>query len=110
MFSELDVVALTHNIEKYGLSEGRRGTIVQLYKNGDMFAVEFIDNEGYTVALLDLTPKDIRPVWSKHLHKDLFYSDRPTSKNKDEKWNWADLKYLKPNQASEFTKKFDFKY
>ena len=108
MFAELDVVALTHEIGKYGLSADRMGTIVQLYKNGEAFEVEFIDNEGYLVALITLTTKDVRLVWSKHLHKDISYSDHATTKTNDKEWNWAPLKYLKPDEATDFTDNFSF--
>ena|SRR3989338_2017738 len=109
MFTELDVVALTHSIEKYGLSEGRRGTIVQLYKNGEAFEAEFVDNEGYLIALITLTPKDVRLVWSKHLYKDVPYSDRSTTSiTKDEELKWKSLKYLKPDKTNDFTYNFRF--
>ena len=109
MFAELDVVALTHNITEHGLSNGSRGTIVHLYKNGKAFEVEFIDNEGYLIALITLTQKDVYLVWSKHLYKDEPYSDRSTTSiTKDEIGNWASLEYLKPDRARDFTVNFRF--
>lgn len=108
MLEELDVVALTHNIDKYKLREGAKGTIVQLYKSGTAFAVEFVDAKGYTIALIDLTPKDVRLISSKNLPKNITYRDRSTAKNEDKEWNWASLKYLKPDKARDFTKNFHF--
>lgn len=108
MFKELDVVALTHTIKKYGLSEGRMGTIVQLYNDGETFSVEFIDSEGYTITILDLTPKDVCLAWRKQLHKDITYSDRSSSKNKDEEWNWTNIKYLKTDKTIDFTDNYQF--
>ena len=109
MFAELDVVALTHNITEHGLSNGSKGTIVHLYRNGEAFEVEFIDNEGYLIALITLTPKDVRLVWSKHLYKDVPYSDRSTTSiTKDEELKWKSLKYLKPDRTRDFTDYFRF--
>lgn len=109
MFAELDVVALTHNITEHGLKSGSRGTIVHLYKKDNAFEVEFLDDKGFTTAIITLTPKDVRLVWSKYLHKDITYSDHAMSKtHKDKEWNWAPLKYSKSDRASDFTNKFAF--
>jgi hypothetical protein len=62
MFQELDVVALTHNIEEYGLKKDDVGTIVHCYSDGQAFEVEFVTSEGETIALLTLKPADIRPL------------------------------------------------
>ncbi len=60
MFEELDTVVLSNNIEKYGLKRDDVGTVVHVYKNGKAFEVEFVNAEGKTIALLTLTPDDIR--------------------------------------------------
>jgi hypothetical protein len=39
---ELDVVALTHDIEEYGLKQGDRGAVVHCYRDGQAFEFEFI--------------------------------------------------------------------
>lgn len=108
MFAELDVVALTHNIEEFGLSEGSVGAIVQLYKKGQTFAVEFVDEEGYTIALIDLTPKDVRRVWSKNLKKEVKFSDYAGSESKDKKYYISSIKYSKSDPVSLISHKFVF--
>ena len=109
MFSELDVVALTHDITEYGLSEGNRGTIVQLYKGGNAFAVEFLDAEGYTVALIDLTTNDVRRVWSKTMPSQLPYSDsQPLTETNDEEKYWDSKIYAKPDPAGKFDRPFSW--
>lgn len=60
MFEELDVVELTHDIKKHGLKEGNIGAIVNVYKNGEAYEVEFVAPDGKTTALLTLKPNDIR--------------------------------------------------
>lgn len=62
MFEELDTVVLSHNIEKYGLKKGDIGAVVHVYKEGEALEVEFVTAKGKTVAVLTLTPSDIRPM------------------------------------------------
>lgn len=62
MFDDLDTVVLTHDMKKYGLKMGDLGTVVHSYHDSDAFEVEFVTAEGKTVALLTLTPKDIRSL------------------------------------------------
>lgn len=62
MFEELDTVVLDHNIEKYGLKKGDIGTVVHIYEEGKALEVEFVTAKGKTVAVLTLTPSDIRPM------------------------------------------------
>ena len=56
MIKELDIVALTHDIEEHGLLKGSHGTVVHRYKNGQGFEVEFID----AASVLTLSAADIR--------------------------------------------------
>lgn len=65
MFDELDTVVLTHDIKEYGLKKGDLGTIVHLYGDKKASEVEFVAASGKTIALITLTPKDIRPM-TKH--------------------------------------------
>lgn len=65
MFEELEIVELTHDIKGHNLKEGERGTIVEIYKNGEAYEVEFIAPDGKTTALLTLMPNDIRPTIDK---------------------------------------------
>ena len=62
MFDELDVVVLTHNIKDSGLEKGDLGTIVHLYSDKKAMEVEFVAASGKTIAVLTLTPEDIRPM------------------------------------------------
>lgn len=62
MFKELDLVVLTKNIKEYGLKKGDLGTIVHIYSDKKAMEVEFIARSGKTIAVLTLTPKDIRPT------------------------------------------------
>ncbi|NJN92299.1 MAG: DUF4926 domain-containing protein, partial [Leptolyngbyaceae cyanobacterium SL_5_14] len=63
---ELDVVALTHDIEEYGLKQGDRGAVVHCYRDGQAFEVEFIHPNGETVAVLTLTSADIQKIEATH--------------------------------------------
>lgn len=65
MFEELQVIELTHDIKEYNLKEGERGTIVEVYKNGKAYEVEFVTPNGKTIALLTLIPDDMRAYMNK---------------------------------------------
>lgn len=45
---------------EYELTKGDIGAVVHVYKGGGAFEVEFVTGEGETVAVLTLTPQDIR--------------------------------------------------
>ncbi|MBE9580834.1 MAG: DUF4926 domain-containing protein [Proteobacteria bacterium] len=62
MISELDMVVLTHDIDRYGLKEGDIGAVVHRYKHGEAFEVECVTADGRTIALLTLDRETIRPV------------------------------------------------
>ena len=65
MFEELEIVELAHDLKEHNLKEGERGTIVEIYKNGEAYEVEFIAPDGKTTALLTLMPNDIRTTMNK---------------------------------------------
>ena len=65
MFEELEVVELTHDIKENSLKAGDRGTVVEIYKNGEAYEVEFISPDGNTSVLLTLMPDDIRSTINK---------------------------------------------
>lgn len=65
MFEELDVVELTHDIKEDNLKKGSTGTIVEIYKGGKAYEVEFIAPDGSTSILLTLMPDDIRAYVNK---------------------------------------------
>ena len=60
MFEELDTVELTHEIKEHGLKEGDIGAIVNVYRDGKAYEVEFVAPNGRTIAVLTLMPDDIR--------------------------------------------------
>ena len=62
MFADLDTVVLTHDIKKYSLKKGDIGAVVNVYNKGEAFEVEFVTAKGKTVALLTLTPSDLRTM------------------------------------------------
>lgn len=59
---EHDTVALVVAIPEHGLSEGDVGAIVYAAPTGDEFEVEFVAADGSTIALLTLSPDQIRSV------------------------------------------------
>ncbi len=67
MIRELDTIVLAKDIEKYPLKHGDIGAVVHCYKNNVAYEVEFVTAIGMTVAVLTLTPADIRPVYSEEI-------------------------------------------
>ena len=62
MIKELDTIVLSDDIKEYGLERGDIGTVVHVYRNTVAFEIEFVTGEGESIAVLTLTPKDIRPM------------------------------------------------
>ena len=62
MIRELDTVALTRDIDEYGLVQGDMGAVVHCYEDGVTFEIEFVTVDGRTIALFTLTRADIRPI------------------------------------------------
>jgi hypothetical protein len=60
MIPELEVVALTEDLPAYGLKAGDIGTVVDAHE--DLYSVEFVRQDGYTIALLDLAPGALRRI------------------------------------------------
>ena len=59
---ELDAVALTCDLPAHGLKRGDVGTAVLVHDHGVAFEVEFVDYNGYTVALLTLELAQVRSL------------------------------------------------
>jgi Domain of unknown function (DUF4926) len=59
-FQLLDCVALARSLPEFELVEGDVGTIVEVYKEGQAFEVEFNTEEGFLAALLTMAPNDLR--------------------------------------------------
>jgi hypothetical protein len=68
MIKELSLVVLTHNIPEHALLAGDVGTVVHSYPDGAAYEVEFVTGLGKTIAVLTLSPDDIRPVAAEILH------------------------------------------
>jgi len=67
MLRELDTVALTRDLADYGLVKGDVGAIVHRYPKGEAFEVEFVTAAGATVAVVTLTPRDVRPLLGREI-------------------------------------------
>jgi hypothetical protein len=61
MIRELDMVALTRDIDDHGLKQGDIGAVVHKYGRGG-FEVEFVTAEGKTIAILTLRKDYVRPL------------------------------------------------
>jgi Domain of unknown function (DUF4926) len=59
---EFDLVVLTTNLPKEGLTVGDVGTVVDIHRNGEGFTVEFTTLDGHTVAVVTLEAVKIRPI------------------------------------------------
>lgn len=62
MYEELDTVVLNRDMKDHGLRKGDLGTVVHSYADREALEVEFVTAEGKTIAVLSLTPNDIRPM------------------------------------------------
>lgn len=61
-FDELDVVQIAADIPALGLSAGTRGTVVMVYGGHEAYEVEFVGQDGDTIALEQFTPDQLLPV------------------------------------------------
>jgi hypothetical protein len=61
MIKELDTIVLTTDLPEYGLSTGDLATVVLVHKHGG-YEVEFMTLDGETIAVVSLTPAQVRPV------------------------------------------------
>ena len=61
MIKELDTIVLTSDLPELGLRAGDLGTVVLVYKHAG-YEVEFVTLDGETVAVISLTPEQVRPV------------------------------------------------
>lgn len=60
-----------------GLIAGDVGTIVHIYPGGEAFIVEFLEEDGYTAALADVSSSQVRPATSEDLANDRFRKKSP---------------------------------
>ena len=61
MIKELDTIVLTTEFPAFGLSAGDLGTVVLVHRHGG-YEVEFVTLDGETVAVVSLSPEQVRPV------------------------------------------------
>lgn len=62
MIQEYDRVVLKSPIPEEGLEAGDVGTIVQVYRDGEAYEVEFVALDGHTVAVATVESSQVRPV------------------------------------------------
>jgi hypothetical protein len=58
---ELNTVVLTIDLPDYSLKAGDLGTVILMHRHGG-YEVEFMTLDGETVAVLSLSPDQVRPV------------------------------------------------
>jgi hypothetical protein len=62
MIKELDSMVLAVDLPAHRLKAGDVGTIVRVHAGGKGFEVEFVALDGETIAVVTLTPAELRPV------------------------------------------------
>ncbi len=62
MIKEHDRIVLKTDIPQEGLEAGDVGTVVHIYRNGEVFEVEFLTLDGDTVSVTTVLASQIRPV------------------------------------------------
>lgn len=67
MIKELDTVVLARDLPEHHLKRGDIGAVVDSYKEGNSFEVEFITGRGDTVAVVTLDNTDIRQMKSEEI-------------------------------------------
>ena len=65
MIREHDRVVLTTPVVNEGLEAGDVGAVVQIYRDGEAYEVEFVTLDGRTAAVVTLEADQVRPV-NKH--------------------------------------------
>jgi hypothetical protein len=56
----LGLAVLTRDLPEFRLRAGHVGTVVEVFRQGEAYEVEFLDAEGDTVALLTISAADLR--------------------------------------------------
>lgn len=62
MIAELDVVRLRRDRPEDGLAAGAKGTVVLVYPGGRDYEVEFLDDEGWTIAVCTVSADEVVPT------------------------------------------------
>jgi len=68
MIPELSLVVLRKDVPEFALLAGDVGTVVHVYPNEAAYEVEFTTGVGTTLAVLTLSPEEVRPVEAEILH------------------------------------------
>jgi hypothetical protein len=74
MLREHDLVVLKESKKEWGLEAGAVGTVVMVYPKGG-YLVEFVDDDGNTVALLDLNDEEVEPIKKRRVRLSVYLSD-----------------------------------
>jgi hypothetical protein len=61
-FRDLECVQLRADLPAQGLKTGEVGTIVHVFDVADAYLVEFVNNDGSTRVLAELTPEKLAPA------------------------------------------------
>jgi len=61
MIRELDIVVLAKDLKEYQLERGDVGAVVHVYEGGKAYEVEFVTDEGKTIAVVTLSAQDLNP-------------------------------------------------
>lgn len=61
-YRDLECVQLRADLPDHGLRTGEVGTIVHVFDAADAYLVEFVNEDGSTRALAELTPRQIVPA------------------------------------------------
>jgi hypothetical protein len=79
IIQEFDQVALALDLPAYGLEAGDVGTVVDITPNGKQFTLEFFNFEGETMAVVPVSPEQVRSLASREvMHaRPLIQPDRP---------------------------------
>ncbi len=67
MTKEFDLVVLTEPVGEHSLEKGDVGTVVDVFRQGEAYEVEFVTLQGKTVALVTLKPTQFRAVESRDM-------------------------------------------
>ncbi len=62
MIEELALVVLTVDVPLHHLKAGDMGTVVDVVRDGEAFVVEFTTILGKTIAVIEVSPAQIRRV------------------------------------------------
>ena len=61
-YRDLECVQLSADLPDHGLKSGEVGTIVHVFDTAEAYLVEFVNEDGSTRALAELTPTQLEPV------------------------------------------------